>query len=54
MTCDLQSIKDPLDEALKARFICFVDNEAVFKAFFRIKDDELTCTFLRHTRYLKK
>ena len=26
-TCDFQSIKDPLDEALRAKFICSVDNE---------------------------
>ena len=29
---DFQSIKDPLDEALRTRFICSVDNEAVLKA----------------------
>ena len=28
-TCDFQSIKDPLDEALRTKFICSVDNEAV-------------------------
>ena len=27
-TCDFQSIKDPLDEALRTKFICSVDNEA--------------------------
>ena len=26
VTCDSQSIKDPLDEALRTRFICSVDN----------------------------
>ena len=35
-TCDFQSIKDPLDEALRTKFICSVDNEAV-----KLKDDEL-------------
>ena len=30
-TCDFQSIKDPLDEALRTKFICSVDNEAVLK-----------------------
>ena len=42
VTCDFQSIKDPLDEALRTRFICCVDNEAVLKALFKLKDDELT------------
>ena len=42
MTCNFQSIKDPLDEALRTRFICSVDNEAVLKALFKLKDDELT------------
>ena len=36
-TCDFQSIKDPLDEA----FICSVDNEAVLKTLFKLKNDEL-------------
>ena len=40
-TCDFQSIKDPLDEALRTKFICSVDNEAVLKALFKLKDDEL-------------
>ena len=42
VTCDFQSIKDPLDEALRTRFICSVDNEAVLKALFKLRDDELT------------
>ena len=42
VTCDFQSIKDPLDEALRTRFICSVDNEAVLKALFKLKDYELT------------
>ena len=42
VTCDFPSIKDPLDEAMRTRFICSVDNEAVLKALFRIKDNELT------------
>ena len=41
-TCDFTSITDPLDEALRTRFICSIDNEAVLKALFRTKDDELT------------
>ena len=41
-TCDFASIKDPLDEALRTKFICSIDNEAVLKALFRIKDEELT------------
>ena len=39
-TCDFQSIKDPLDEALRTKFICSVDNEAVLKTLFKLKDDE--------------
>ena len=41
-TCDFSSIKDPQDEALRQRFICSVSNEAVLKALFKFKDDELT------------
>ena len=40
-TCDFQSINDPLDEALRTKFICSVDNEAVLKTLFKLKDDEL-------------
>ena len=40
-TCDFQSIKDPLDEALQTKFICSVDNKAVLKTLFKLKDDEL-------------
>ena len=40
-TCDFQSIKDPLDEALRTKFICSIDNEAVLKTLFKLKDDEL-------------
>ena len=42
VTCDFPAIKDPLDEAMRTRFICSVDNEAVLKALFRIKDNDLT------------
>ena len=38
---NFQSIKDPLDEALRTKFICSVDNEAVLKTLFKLKDDEL-------------
>ena len=41
-TCDFTSIKDPQDEALRQRFICSVNNEAVLKALYKIKDTELT------------
>eukprot|EP00731_Ephydatia_muelleri_P017315 Em0010g413a len=34
--------KDPLDEATKTRFMCSVNNEAVLKVLFKIKDAELT------------
>ena len=43
-TCDFTSIKDPQDEALRTRFICSVKNEAILKALFKVKDDELTFT----------
>ena len=42
VTCDFPSIQDPLDEALRTRFICSLNNEAVLKALFKVKDDELT------------
>ena len=40
-TCDFLSIKNPQDEALRQRFICSVNNEAVLKALFKINDDQL-------------
>ena len=43
-TCDFPSIKDPQDEALRQRFICSANNEAVLKALFKVKDTELTFT----------
>ena len=43
-TCDFTSTTDPLDEAQQTRFICSVNNEAVLKALFKIKVDELTFT----------
>ncbi|KAL5503295.1 hypothetical protein EMCRGX_G010222 [Ephydatia muelleri] len=42
VTCDFPSIKDPLDEAMRTRFMCSVNNEAVLKALFKVKDSELT------------
>jgi len=33
-----------LDEALRTRFICSVNNEAVLKALFKMKADELDVT----------
>ena len=44
ITCDFASIKQPLDEAMRTRFMCSIDNEAVLKALFKIKDDELSFT----------
>ena len=41
-TCNFTAVKDPLDEALRTRFICSINNEAVSKALFKVKDDELT------------
>ena len=40
--CGFPSIKDPQDEALRQRFICSVNNEAVLKALFKIKGTEPT------------
>ena len=34
-------LKDPLDEAMRTKFICSVDNEAVLKTLFKLKGDEL-------------
>ncbi|KAL5488608.1 hypothetical protein EMCRGX_G017577 [Ephydatia muelleri] len=42
VTCEFVSIKDPLDETMKTRFMCSVNNEAVLKALFKVKDAELT------------
>ena len=36
-----------LDEALRTMFICSVENEAALKALFKLRDNELTCTFAR-------
>ena len=41
---DFPSIEDPQDEALRQRFICSVNNEAVLKALFKVKDTDLTFT----------
>ena len=43
-TCDFPSIKDLQDEALRQRLICSVNNEAVLKALFKVKDTDLTFT----------
>ena len=42
VTCDFPSIKDPLNEALRTKFICAINNEAVLRAIFKQEDDELT------------
>lgn len=39
--CDFASIKDPQDEAMRTRFMCSVNNEAVLKALFKIPSEEL-------------
>ena len=41
-TCGFTDITDPLDEAMRTRFMCSVNNEAVLKALFKVKDTELT------------
>ena len=43
-TCDFNSITDSLDKALRTRFICSINNEAILKALFKINTDELTFT----------
>ena len=40
--CDFALIKDPLDEAIRKRLMCLVNNEAVLKALFKVKGNELT------------
>ena len=42
VTWEFAAIKDPQDEAFRTRFLCSVNNEAVLKATFRVKDEELT------------
>ena len=41
-TSDFANIENPLDEALRTRFICSINNEAVFEALFKINDEKLT------------
>ena len=35
VTCDFPSIRDPQDEAMRTRFICSVNNEAILKSLFK-------------------
>ena len=42
VTCNFPAIRDPLDEAMRTRFMCSVSNEAVVKALFKYKEEELT------------
>lgn len=41
-TCDFPSIKDAQDDALRTRFMCSINNEAVLRSLFKINDDELS------------
>ena len=41
-TCDFASIEDPLNEALRTRFTCSVNNKGMSKALFKINADEFT------------
>ncbi|XP_067939491.1 uncharacterized protein [Watersipora subatra] len=41
-TCDLSNINDTLNEAIRTRFVCLVNNEAVLKALFKVKETELS------------
>ena len=40
--CDFDAIKDPQNEAMQTRLICSIGKEAVFKAIFKVCDEELT------------
>ena len=40
--CKFENITNPLDEAMRTKFVCTVKNEAVLKILFRMKDTELT------------
>ena len=42
VTSDFAAIKDPLDEAMRTWFMCSISNEAVLKALFKFKEEELT------------
>ena len=41
-TCDFANITNPLDEALRTHFIFSIKNEAVLKALFKCKNEDLT------------
>ena len=41
-TCDFPAIKNPLNEAMRTRFICAINNEAVLKSVFREPEEKLT------------
>ena len=41
-TSDFPSVKDWLDDSLRTAFVCKIDNEAMVKAYFQRKPDELT------------
>ena len=41
ITCDFESITKPLDEAMRTKFICSLQNEAVLKAFLKTRDADL-------------
>ncbi|ELT95475.1 hypothetical protein CAPTEDRAFT_191942 [Capitella teleta] len=44
VTCDIGSIKDLLDKAMRTRFICSINNEAALIALFWVKDTDLSFT----------
>ena len=39
--CGFDESKDPQDEAMRTRFICFIGNEAVLKVIFKLSEEEL-------------
>lgn len=42
VTCDFPSIKNPLDEAMRTKFMCSVENDSIIQALFKSKEEELT------------
>ena len=41
-TCDFASVKDWVDDTMRTAFVCKVDNEAIVRACFQRKPDDLT------------
>ena len=41
-TCDFGTIADPLDEALRTRFVCSIQNDTILKQMFKTSEGALT------------